>query len=64
MKSTLPQLVHLLVLIVKALRPGGVKTIIAENILLRYPLALLSGSRWKAPNIQKEFASCLAFYVC
>jgi putative transposase len=52
MKSTILHFVHLLVLIVKAVRPGGVKAIIAENVLLRHQLALLSRSRRKAPNLQ------------
>jgi hypothetical protein len=52
MKFTVLLVVHSLVLIVKALRAGGVKTIIAENVLLRHQLAILSRSRLKAPNLQ------------
>jgi len=51
MKSAVLLIVHSLVLIVKALRPGGVKAIIAENVLLRHQLAILSRSRQKAPNL-------------
>jgi putative transposase len=52
MKSTVLLIVHSLVLIVKALRPGGVKAIIAENALLRHQLAVLGRSRKKAPNLR------------
>jgi hypothetical protein len=52
MKSLLLLIVHSLVLIVKALRPGGVKSITAENVLLRHQLAVLSRSRQKAPNLR------------
>ncbi len=51
MKSAILLIIHSLVLIVKALRPGGVKAIIAENVLLRHQLAVLGRSRQKAPNL-------------
>jgi hypothetical protein len=42
MKSAVLLLVHFLVLIAKALRPGGTKALIAENLLLKHQLTVLS----------------------
>ena len=45
MKSLVLLIVHSLVLIVKALRPGGVKALIAENLLLKHQLGILTRAR-------------------
>jgi hypothetical protein len=39
-------------LIVKALRPGGVKALIAENLLLKHQLGILARARQKSPNLK------------
>ena len=60
MKSAVLLIVHSLVLIVKALRPGGVKAIIAENALLWHQLAVLGRSRQKAPSLRTSDRFLLA----
>ena len=52
MKSVAFLLIHLLVLVAKSLRPGGIKTVVAENLLLRQQLNVLGRSRCKAPNLK------------
>ena len=44
--------VHVLVVVAKMLRPGGIKAIIAENLLLKHQLAILGRSQRKAPNLK------------
>ena len=43
---------HLLVLFAKSLKSGGTKATIAENLLLKQQLIVLSRARKKAPNLQ------------
>ena len=52
MKSVAFLLIHLLVLIAKSLRSGGIKTVVAENLLLKQQLIVLGRSRQKAPNLK------------
>jgi len=52
MKSAVLLVVHSLVLIVKALQPGGVKALIAENLLLKHQLGILARARHKSPNLK------------
>jgi hypothetical protein len=51
MKEVLYLLFHLLTTIAKLLRPGGSKTIISENLLLKQQLIIHSRSRQRAPNL-------------
>ena len=44
-------LVHLLTTVAKLLCPGGAKTIIDENLLLKQQLLVLTRSRRRAPNL-------------
>ncbi|MDA1075753.1 MAG: helix-turn-helix domain-containing protein [Proteobacteria bacterium] len=44
--------VHILVVLAKMLRTGGIEAIIAENLLLKQQLILLGRSRRKAPNLR------------
>ncbi len=52
MKSVAFFLIHLLVLFAKSLKSGGAKAIIAENLMLKQQLIVLSRARRKAPNLQ------------
>ncbi|MGK0260163.1 MAG: putative transposase, partial [Candidatus Azotimanducaceae bacterium] len=44
--------IHLLVLVARSLKSGGVKSVIAENLLLKQQLIVLGRPRNKAPNLQ------------
>ena len=52
MKSVAFLFMHLLVLSAKSLKSGGTKAIIAENLMLKQQLIVLSRARRKAPNLQ------------
>ena len=52
MKSVAFLFMHLLVLFAKSLKSGGTKATIAENLLLKQQLIVLSRARKKAPNLQ------------
>jgi hypothetical protein len=43
--------VHLLVTIAKLLRPGGVRAVAAESLLLKHQLLISNRSRQRAPNL-------------
>ena len=50
MKDLFILLGHLLTTIAKLLRPGGVRTVAAENALLKQQLLVVARSRRRAPN--------------
>ena len=43
--------IHLLVTLVKLLRPGGVRAVAAESLLLKHQLLISNRSRQRAPNL-------------
>ena len=43
--------IHLLVTLVKLLRPGGVRAVAAESLLLKHQLLISNRSRHRAPNL-------------
>jgi hypothetical protein len=43
--------VHLLAIIAKLLRPGGVRAVVAESLLLKHQLVIGSRARRRAPNL-------------
>ena len=43
--------IHLLVTLAKFLRPGGVRRIAAESLLLKHQLLISNRSRRRAPNL-------------
>lgn len=44
--------VHLLVTVLKLIRPGGTRSVIAESLLLKHQLLILNRSRQRAPNLK------------
>ena len=52
MKDLLLPLLHLTVTAAKLCRPGGVRAVIAENLLLKQQLIVLRRSRQRAPNLR------------
>ena len=49
MKSVLLLLAHFLTTLARLLGPGGLKTVLAENLLIKHQLLVLSRSRQRAP---------------
>ena len=49
--------IHLLVTLVKLVRPGGVRAVAAESLLLKHQLLISNRSRHRAPNLTTLFVS-------
>ena len=62
MKDVIYLLFHLLTSVAKLLRPGGGKTIIAENLLLKQQLIIHSRARERAPNLSAKDRALLGFW--
>jgi hypothetical protein len=52
MKSAVLLVVHSIVIAIKLLKPGGIKALIAENLLLKHQLGILARARQKSPNLK------------
>jgi hypothetical protein len=46
--------VHVIATIVRLLRPGGVRSVVAESILVKHQLLILNRSRQRAPNLRNS----------
>src|SRR2546425_8930044 len=53
MKDLLLTLLHLAVVTAKLCGPGGVRAVIAENLLLKQQLIVLRRARQRAPNLTR-----------
>jgi len=54
MKDTTYLLFHLLTTIAKLIQPGGVRSVVAENLLLKQQLIIHSRARRRAPNLSTK----------
>ena len=61
MKDVIYLLFDLLAALAKLLRPGGGRTVIAENLLLKQQLIIHSRSRQRAPNLTTQDRTLLGF---
>jgi hypothetical protein len=61
MKDVIYLLFNLLTTLEKLLRPGGSRTVIAENLLLKQQLIIHSRSRRRAPNLTTQDRTILGF---
>jgi len=61
MKDVIYLLFDLLTTLAKLLRPGGSRTVIAENLLLKQQLIIHSRSRQRAPNLTNPDRIFLGF---
>lgn len=52
MRDVLILLVHLIVTAVRLIRPGGVRSVVAESVLLRHQLLVLKRPRQRAPDLR------------
>jgi hypothetical protein len=51
MRDLLLLAIHLLVTLAKFVRPGGIRAIAAESLLLKHQLLIANRSRQRAPNL-------------
>src|SRR5689334_7516460 len=54
MKNLLLTLLHLAIVAARLCGPGGVRTVIAENLLLKQQLIVLRRGRQRAPNLTRS----------
>ena len=52
MREVLLLIVHLIVTVIRLLRPGGVRSVVAESVLLRHQLLVLKRPRQRAPDLR------------
>jgi putative transposase len=52
MRDLLVVVVHLIVIVVRLGRPGGLRSVIAESVLVRHQLLILKRGRKRAPNLR------------
>ena len=64
MKDLLVVLLHLAVTVVQVCRPGGVRAVISENLLLKQQLIVLGRARRRAPNLRVGDRLLLASCPC
>ena len=62
MKDIFILLVHLLTTVAKLLGPGGTKAVIAENLLLKQQLLVVTRSRRRAPNLSNADRFLMGFW--
>jgi putative transposase len=62
MKEVIYLLFQLLTTLAKLLRPGGGRTVIAENLILKQQLIIHSRSRERAPNLSTQDRALLGFW--
>jgi transposase InsO family protein len=52
MREFLVLLLHLIVTIVRLVKPGGFRSVVAESVLMRHQLLILNRGRKRAPNLR------------
>ena len=52
MRDVVLLLVHLIVTVVRLARPGGLRGVVAESVLVKHQLRILQRGRKRAPNLR------------
>src|SRR5438128_12457241 len=52
MRDLIILFLHVITTVVRVLRPGGVRAVIAESVLTKHQLLILNRSRQRAPNLR------------
>ena len=67
MREFLVLLVHLVVVVVRLARPGGLRGVVAESVLVRHQLLILNRGRARAPNLRvadRFIAGVCTLFIC
>ena len=67
MREFLVLLVHLVAVVVRLTRPGGVRGVVAESVLVRHQLLILNRGRKRAPNLRvadRFIAGVCTLFIC
>jgi hypothetical protein len=49
--------VHLIVTLARLARPGGLRSVVAESVLVRHQLLILNRGRQRAPNLRERVSA-------
>jgi hypothetical protein len=52
MRDLIVLIVHLITTVLRLLRSGGVRAVVAESVLVKHQLLILNHSRWGAQNLR------------
>src|SRR5882762_4603359 len=52
MRDLIILLVHLITTVLRIARPGGVRSVVAESVLIKHQLLIVNRSRRRAPNLR------------
>ena len=52
MRDVLILFLHLIVTVVRLARPGGLRSVVAESLLVKHQLRILNRGRKRAPNLR------------
>jgi hypothetical protein len=52
MRDLIVLLVHLIVTVFRLSRPGGLRAVVAESVLIKHQLLIVNRSRHRAPNLR------------
>src|SRR5215813_10751872 len=52
MRDLILLLVHLITTVLRIARPGGLRSVIAESVLIKHQLLIVNRSRHRAPNLR------------
>src|SRR5262245_9472788 len=61
MRDIILLFVHVIVTVFRIARPGGVRAVIAESVLLRHQLLILNRSRRRAPTLRGRYRFIAGF---
>ena len=64
MRDIFTLLLHAIVIIVRLGRPGGLRSVVAESVLLRHQVLILNRGRKRAPNLRTRIASSRVYARC
>jgi len=53
MRDVVILLVHLITIILRIARPGGLRSVVAESVLMKHQLLIVNRSRRRARSVQK-----------
>ncbi len=54
MRDVLILLIHLVVTVVRLARPGGLRSVLAESLLVKHQLGIFDRGRKRAPNVRRR----------
>jgi hypothetical protein len=62
MRDIFTLFLHAIVIIIRLVRPGGLRSVVAESVLLRHQVLILNRGRKRAPNLR--VADCVIAGLC